>query len=285
MVRIRLLTLLGVALLVSGCTADARPLPSPTSPGPGRLTRISSVIGDGQVVGVGMPLILNFGVDVARDRRAELQKHLAVTSEPAQEGVWNWFSDREVHYRPRTYWQPGTRLALHATVGGMALGGGWRVEKDVDLGATVGAALVMEIDNDTKQMTVTQDGHLLRTIPVSLGKASAPSASGNLVVMAKNPWEWLDGGDEFRVKVLWPQRITWSGQYIYAAPWSEQDQGRHNVSHATINISAAMGQWLYETTHIGDPVIVKNTGSRVRYGDGWTDWEQSWEEYVRGSAR
>jgi hypothetical protein len=45
-----------------------------------------------------------------------------------------------------------------------------------------------------------------------------------------------------------------------------------------------MGEWLYETTHIGDPVIVKNTGSRVRYGDGWTDWEQPWEEYVKGSA-
>ncbi|WP_426514951.1 hypothetical protein ACPPVO_54850 [Dactylosporangium sp. McL0621] len=39
-------------------------------------------------------------------------------------------------------------------------------------------------------------------------------------------------------------------------------------------------------THIGDPVIVKGTEERVKYGDGWTDWELPWEQlqYLKGSA-
>src|SRR5207237_1271095 len=81
--------------------------------------------------------------------------------------------------------------------------------------ATVGPKFVMEVDNATKQMTVTQDGVLVRTIPVSLGKPKTPSASGNFIIMIKNDWEWFDsttfgvpagssGG--YRTKVYWPQR-------------------------------------------------------------------------------
>ena len=260
---------------------------------PGSLARVSSVVGDGQVVGVGMMMIVSFGVDVAKDKRADLQKRLFVTSNPPQEGVWNWFTSKEVHFRPKTYWKPGTKITVRAAVGGMPVGGKWYAEKDLAIRATVGSKLVMEIDNKTKQMTVTKDGTEIKKIPVSLGKSSTPSDSGNFIVMVKNPWEWfdsstygvpVDGPGGYRTKVYWPQRITWSGQYVHAAPWSEGDQGKRNVSHGCVNISLALGEWLYSITHIGDPVIVRNTESRVKYGDGWTDWEQSWEQYVKGSA-
>src|SRR5262249_13663169 len=45
---------------------------------PDSLARVSSIVGDGQVVGVGMPLIISFGVDVAKDRRSAIQKRLFV---------------------------------------------------------------------------------------------------------------------------------------------------------------------------------------------------------------
>ena len=33
---------------------------------------------------------------------------------PAVEGAWRWMDDRTVHYRPPTFWKPGTRVAVRA---------------------------------------------------------------------------------------------------------------------------------------------------------------------------
>ncbi|MGI5236538.1 Ig-like domain-containing protein [Dactylosporangium sp. CA-139066] len=260
---------------------------------PSNLARVSSQVGDNQVVGVGMPMILSFAVDIPKDKRAEVQRHLFMASDPPQEGVWNWFSSKEIHYRPKEYWQAGTKLTLRAALGGVSLGGKWYAEKDLTVDATVGKRLIMEVDNASKKMTVTEDGVVLKTMPVSLGKPSNPSDSGNFIVMVKNEWEWFDSStygvpvdspDGYRTKVQYPQRITWSGQYIHAAPWSVDDQGKRNVSHGCVNISLELSQWLYGVTHIGDPVIVKGTEEHVKYGDGWTDWDLPWDQYVKGSA-
>jgi lipoprotein-anchoring transpeptidase ErfK/SrfK len=260
---------------------------------PSSLVRVTSQIGDHQVVGVGMPMILSFGADIPKDARAAVQRRLFMSSDPPQEGVWNWFSAKEVHYRPKEYWQAGTKLRLRAALGGAPLGGRSYAEKDLTVEAIVGKRLIMDVDNATKKMTVTEDGVLLKTMPVSLGKPSNPSDSGNFIVMVKNEWEWFDSStygvpvdspDGYRTKVELPQRITWSGQYIHAAPWSVNDQGKRNVSHGCVNISPDLAKWLYGVTHIGDPVIVKGTEERVKYGDGWTDWELPWDQYVKGSA-
>jgi hypothetical protein len=43
-------------------------------------------------------------------------------------------------------------------------------------------------------------------------------------------------------------------------------------------------KWLYGVAHVGDPVIVKGTEVKVDNGNGWTAWNMSWAEYVKGSA-
>lgn len=103
-------------------TGDGKPATKTTSftvmDKPANLATVHSWIGDDQVVGVGMPLVLSFGVDVPENMRASIQKRLFVTSSPAQEGIWNWLSASEVHYRPKDYWQPGTKITMRAaTVG------------------------------------------------------------------------------------------------------------------------------------------------------------------------
>jgi lipoprotein-anchoring transpeptidase ErfK/SrfK len=260
---------------------------------PPDLVRVSSAIGDDQVVGVAAPLVVNFGVDVPKERRAVIQKRLFVTSDPPQEGIWNWFSPREIHYRSREHWQPGTKLSVRLATGGLPWGGKWYGAADITVQATVGPKLEIAVDNATKQMTVTQDGQVLRTVPVSLGKASTPSFYGNMVIMVKNEWEWFDSGTfgipsdspgGYRTKVYWPMRLTWSGQYVHAAPWSVRDQGKRNVSHGCTNVSPENADWLWHLVHIGDPVVVKGTEEGLPWGDGWTDWNVPWDEYVKGSA-
>ena len=60
------------------------------------------------------PIIDSFLVGVRLADKAEFERHLTVTSTPAQEGSWGWISDTEAHYRPKEYWQPGTKLHLDA---------------------------------------------------------------------------------------------------------------------------------------------------------------------------
>jgi lipoprotein-anchoring transpeptidase ErfK/SrfK len=273
--------------------AESKTVTFTTMAKPGNTAKASTVIGDGQVVGVGMPIMISFSRAIPKDQRANVQKRLFVTSDPPQEGIWYWWNDKEAHFRTKEYWQAGTKLSVRAAIGGLSLGGNLFGSADLTINASVGPKTIMVADNTNKQMTVTRDGVLLRTIPVSFGKKSTPSASGNFIIMIKNEWEWFDSAsfgvpndsaDGYRTKVYYPQRLTWDGEYIHSAPWSEGDQGRRNVSHGCTNISAANAKWLYEITHIGDPVIIQNTEQHVKWQNGWTHWEKPWSEYVKGSA-
>ena len=76
----------------------------------------------GQTVGVGMPVVIRFDVPVSN--KASIEKHLKVTSQPAQAGAFHWISNQEVHWRPRNYWRPGTDVTVKADIGGVPAGNG-----------------------------------------------------------------------------------------------------------------------------------------------------------------
>ncbi len=257
---------------------------------PANTVRVSSFLGDNQVVGVAMPLIVQFSRDIPEDKRAEVQRRLFVTSSPPQEGIWRWSSPREVDYRPKVYWKAGTKLSYRLATGGLPMGNGYYGRSDITVGASVGRAVVLTVDNKSKMMTVTKDGKLLRKIPVSLGKAKTPSSSGTMVIIEKlrktvfDTFAELGPTEGYRTDIEYAQRLTWGGEYIHAAPWSEGVQGQTNVSHGCVNISMANAQWLFTVTTMGDPVVVKGTERRLQNGNGWTEWNMSWEEYVKGSA-
>ena len=266
---------------------DTRKVTFTTMARPGNLVEVSAPLGDDQVYGVGMPIVVRFGADVPAAQRANVERRLFVTSEPAQEGSWYWFSGTEVHYRPRAYWQEGTRLAVRLATGGLSFGGNAYGADDVTIHASIGDKVVMTTDNATKTMTVTRHDQVVKTIPVSLGKQSHPSSSGNMVVMTKAQSELFvstEPGDAYRATVYWTQRLTWGGEYIHAAPWSVGDQGRRNVSHGCTNMSNENAQWLWGITHVGDPVVVTGTEAHLDWGNGWTDWDRSWDSYLKGSA-
>ncbi len=145
----------------------------------------------------------------------------------------------------------------------------------------------MTTDDKTHQMTVEKNGEVIKTIPVSLGKAKTPSSSGTMVVMDKQQSELFvstDPSDPYRETVYLTQRMTSGGEYIHAAPWSEGDQGKRNVSHGCTNVSQKNAKYLFDLTKIGDVVIVKGTPRKLAWGNGWTDWDKTWDEYVKGSA-
>jgi lipoprotein-anchoring transpeptidase ErfK/SrfK len=257
-----------------------------------KVIAVSSFIADGQVVGVGMPIVLRLSKAVKKANRAALQRRLLVTAEPAQEGIWTWYSDTELHYRPKEFWQSGTKVRVEARAGGVPVGDGYYGRKDLAVDVTIGPSLILTVDDGAspKVMNVTKDGQVIKTIPVSLGRPSMPSCSGTMVIIERLPKTVFDTTSDpnpdnrYRTDIEFAQRLTWSGQFIHAAPWSVADQGKRNVSHGCLNMSTENAKWLFDQTVVGVPVIVKGTPRPLEYGNGWTDWIKPWDEYVKGSA-
>jgi lipoprotein-anchoring transpeptidase ErfK/SrfK len=256
---------------------------------PSKQIRVTSFLGDNQTVGVGMPLIITFSRSIPVKYRDDVERRMTVTATPAQAGTWHWVSPTEVHYRPKVFWKAHSKVFYKVSLAGVPLGDGYYGRSDLTVDLNIGRAFVMTVSNKTKKMTVKQDGKLVNTIPVSLGKASTPSSSGTMVVIEKKRHTVFDTMDElgpekgYRTDIDYAQRITWSGQFIHAAPWSEGKQGKVNVSHGCVNVSEKMGAWLFGRTLMGDPITVSGTEQRLKNGNGWTDWNVSYAEYKKGS--
>ncbi|MEU4239872.1 Ig-like domain-containing protein [Actinoplanes sp. NPDC026619] len=255
---------------------------------PSKLIRVTSFLGDQQKVGVGMPLIIKFSKSIPESYRDDVERRMTVTATPSQEGTWGWISPTEVHYRPKVYWQANSKVFYKVQLAGVPLGSGYYGKSDLTVDLNIGRAFVMTVSNKTKQMTVKENGKVLKTIPVSLGKSSTPSSSGTMVVMDKQRKTVFDTTDTdpvngYKTPIDFAQRITYSGQFIHAAPWSEGRQGHTNVSHGCVNVSEAMGSWLFSRTLMGDPITVSGTEEKLKDGNGWTDWNISYEQFKKKS--
>jgi lipoprotein-anchoring transpeptidase ErfK/SrfK len=271
----------------SGGRTETRTTTFSTMKSAGQQVDTTLYMRDGGKYGVAMPVAIQFDPEIPPSARAAVERRLFVTSTPPQPGVWRWFTGKQVVYRPATYWQPGTRLTVRAALDGVPLGGGRYGDEDHAARATIGSDFQMRVDNRTKRLSAYANGKLLKTIPVSMGKPSTPSSSGTMVIMERHDQTIFDtfaelGAAGYRVSVQWAERLTWGGEFIHSAPWSVWDQGRTNVSHGCINVSPENAKWLYDRIKVGDPVTVHGTEHKLDPGNGWTAWDMSWKDYLKG---
>ena len=247
---------------------------------------------DGETVGVGMPVIVTFDLPVTD--RALFEKHMHVTSTPAQRGSWYWLSDQEAHFRPASYWQAGTDVSVDLDVNSLPAGNGIYGQEDRQMSFHVGDAHVYKVNAQTHQMQVFSNGTLLRTIPITTGKAGFTTRSGTKVIIEKfakkrmnsetvginrNSPEAYDIDD-----VRWAMRVTYSGEFLHAAPWSVGSQGYANVSHGCTGMSTADAGWLYSISKRGDVVEYTGTDRQMEFTNGYGDWNESFATYAEGSA-
>jgi lipoprotein-anchoring transpeptidase ErfK/SrfK len=246
---------------------------------------------DGETVGVGLPIGVWFNRPVAD--RAAVERRLQVRSSKPVTGAWHWFADNEVHYRPKAYWPAGSKVTLWARLAGTDAGDGvWGVA-DRTIRFDIGQRRVSVVDVRTHRMKVTAGGRTLRVLPVSTGRERYPTTNGVHFVVEKNAVKLMDsstvgiprnspGG--YYQRVNWSVRISNSGEFVHAAPWSTGSQGRANVSHGCVNLSTANAAWFFRQTRRGDVVEVR--GSPKRPGDsfGVADWNMSWRSWLSGSA-
>ena len=246
----------------------------------------------GETVGVGMPVIVQF--DVAVTDKASIERHLRVESRPKQTGAWHWISDHEVHWRPRAYWQPGTDVTVHADINSVPAGNGIYGQLSRTSSFTVGDAMVSKVDVQAHTMKVYRNGTLLRTLPISAGKPGFTTRSGTKVIIEKHRVKRMDAAttgiseddpEYYNIEdVEYALRVTYSGEFLHAAPWSVGSQGSANVSHGCVGMSTSDAAWLYNLTKRGD--VVETTGSDrwMTLTNGYGDWNVGFAEYKKGSA-
>jgi lipoprotein-anchoring transpeptidase ErfK/SrfK len=245
---------------------------------------------DGTTVGVGMPIRVYFDDPVGD--KAAVESHLEVTSSTPTDGVWSWFSDTEVHFRPSGYWPADTDVTLDAELYGVHFGEGIWGEKNRTVSFHIGARHVSIADATTHQMQVYDGDQLVQTFPISAGSPDNPSYNGPHVVTELNRDRVMDsstygvpvdspGG--YRTPVEYAVRISDSGEFVHAAPWSVAQQGNTNVSHGCINMSPQNAAWFFDFSQTGDIVEIKNSDGGPLRSDVY-DWTIGWEEWQAGSA-
>jgi len=245
----------------------------------------------GQTVGIGMPVIVRFDVPVTD--KASIEKHLHVVSQPSQKGAWHWISDTEVHWRPAAYWRAGTKVTVNADINSVPAGNGIFGQLDRSVTFNIGAAHIYKVDTRTDQMHVFSNGKLLRTVPITTGQQPQyTTRSGTKVIIEKFPSKDMNsetvgitGADAYNIKgVQWAMRVTYSGEFLHAAPWSVADQGHANVSHGCTGMSTANADWLYHMTNVGDVVQYTGTDKPMTLTNGYGDWNEPFSVYRQGSA-
>ncbi|MGA8543664.1 MAG: L,D-transpeptidase [Mycobacterium sp.] len=253
----------GVVAPPAGPPAPPPPFAGTALFGPPRI-----VPGNGATVGVGQPILINFPGLVDDAGAAESAVH--VSSVPPVDGKFYWQSPTQLRWRPLNFWPAHTEVT-------------------VDAGGTVssfhtGDTLVATADDATHQLTVTRNGTVEKTIPMSMGMASGghQTPNGTFYVLEKMPSVVMDSStygvpvssaNGYRVTVDLAVKFDNSGDFVHSAPWSVDDQGKRDVSHGCINISPTNAKWFFDTFGPGDPVIVTHSTGAYTRNDGSNDWQ------------
>jgi lipoprotein-anchoring transpeptidase ErfK/SrfK len=247
--------------------------------------------GDGDVVGVGMPLIvtLNHPVSGAADRAA-LVNRLSVVTTPAVQGAWRWMDSSELHYRGPTYWKTGTKITMSANLRRLQLSDGTWGSGTRRTAFRVGDAMVSTVDVTKHVMAIRRNGVLLKVAKVSTGRDKYPTKGGVHIVLEKTKLKIMDSAtvgiprnspDGYYEKVPFSVRISNGGAFVHAASWSVRSQGVVNVSHGCVNMSPADAQWFFGLAKRGDVVNVINSPVKpVLWDPGMSDWNIAFADWA-----
>ncbi len=259
---------------------------------PENLTMPYLLPNDGEVVGIGQPVAVRFDENIPN--RLAAQRAITVTTNPPVEGAFYWLSNREVRWRPAQYWKPGTTVDVAVNTYGVDLGDGLFGQENVTTHFTIGDEVIATADDNTKTLTIRRNGEVIKTMPISMGKNSAPTNNGIFIVGDRFGHMVMDSStygvpsnspNGYRTEVDYATQISYSGIFVHAAPWSVGSQGYSNVSHGCLNVSTSNAQWFYDNTKRGDVVEISNTVGPILPGtDGLGDWNIPWDQWRAGNA-
>ena len=287
--------------------AQARPNePAPAAdPGPWTRAYLRTTGGheivEGAAYGVGTVVVVYFDEPISD--RAAAQRSLSVSTDPPVTGAWHWRDDQRAHWRPRAYYDSGTRVTVSASIAGVSVGEGLRGQQDSRVSFVIGDAHVSVADDTTKHISVYNNGVLVRTMPTSMGMGGTEQIAGQQIsfwtqpgvytVMDKSNPVVMDSSTYglpinsrlgYKETVPYATRISTDGVYLHQREETVWAQGNTNVSHGCLNLNAVNARWFYDFSVPGDVVEVINTGGEPLQLWQNGDWTLPWSHWTRGGA-
>jgi lipoprotein-anchoring transpeptidase ErfK/SrfK len=258
---------------------------------PRRTFFAATVLGAGETVGVGMPIMINFSRPIAD--QATVERALQIWSSKPVTGAWYWVNSKSVWFRPRHYWPAHTRVRFTAHLAGLQEAPGVYGKSDLTQHFRIGDSLIAVASAATHQMKVWWNGRLAGEWPVSTGRPGMETpdgrylsvATGSPVDMNSASYGVGPGMPGYYDELVYDAvQFTFSGDYVHSAPWSVGEQGVSNVSHGCVNLAPGYAAWFYGHSVLGDPISVVGSPVPGTWGDGWTIYFLGWRELLAGSA-
>ncbi|MFF8428504.1 Ig-like domain-containing protein [Streptomyces sp. NPDC016566] len=249
---------------------------------------------DGSTVGVGMPFSVHFTRGITHPD--DVEKAIRIKTEPAVDVEGHWFGNDRLDFRPEKYWKAGTKVTVDLNLDGVEGRDGVYGEQHKTVKFTIGRNQVSIVDAKKHTMKVTQDGKVIKTIPVTTGKPGYDTWNGQMVMREKLTVTRMNGetvgyGGEYDIKdVPHAIRLTDSGTFIHGNYWGGDAFGNYNASHGCVGLRDVRGgydknvpaAWFFNHSMSGDVVIVKNSHDRtVDPANGLNGWNMSWADWKK----
>ncbi|MFE2635883.1 Ig-like domain-containing protein [Streptomyces scopuliridis] len=250
---------------------------------------------DGSTVGVGMPVSINFTRGITEPEAVE--RAITVTAEPSVPIEGHWFGNDRLDFRPEKYWAAGTKVTVKLNLDGVEGRPGVYGEQAKSVKFTIGRSQVSTVDASAKTMKVVRDGKQIRNIPITAGAPSTTTYNGQMVISEKYAVTRMNGatvgfGGEYDIKdVPHAMRLSTSGTFVHGNYWASSGTfGSANVSHGCVGLRDIRGggnngtpsAWFYNSSLIGDVVIVKNSKDKqIAPDNGLNGWNMSWPEWIK----
>jgi lipoprotein-anchoring transpeptidase ErfK/SrfK len=254
----------------------------------------------GGTYGIGTVVVAHF--DEPIDNKANAERHLVVTTTPHVQGSWYWLDDQTAHWRPEKYYTPGTSVTVSANIYGAPLGDGLYGQEDEHVSFKIGDAHVSIADDNTKQVSVYENGNLVRTMPTSMGMGGTETIgdktlsfwtpSGVYTVMDKSNPVIMDSSTfglpinsrlGYRETISYATRISKDGIYLHQLNATVWAQGKTDTSHGCLNLNGENAKWFFGFSMPGDVVEVRNTGGKPLQLWQNGDWSLPWDQWQQGS--
>ncbi|MFE7409979.1 L,D-transpeptidase [Streptomyces laurentii] len=248
---------------------------------------------NGQTVGVGMPVSIRFTRGITDPEAVE--RAIKVTAEPAVDIEGHWFGNDRLDFRPEDYWAAGTKVTVKLNLDGVEGRPGVYGKQKKSFSFTIGRRQISTVDASAKTMKVERDGKVIKSIPISAGAPSTTTYNGQMVISEKFKITRMNGatvgfGGEYDIKdVPHAMRLSTSGTFIHGNYWGDSSVfGNRNTSHGCVGLRDARGAgdsstpaaWFYDSSLVGDVVIVKNSRDKqIQPDNGLNGWNMSWSAW------
>jgi lipoprotein-anchoring transpeptidase ErfK/SrfK len=264
-------------------------------------TTSGAALKDGGKYGIGTVVVAHFDEPITD--RVAAERQLRVTTSPPVAGSWYWVDDQNAHWRPERFYAPGTVVTAEARLYGAQVGDGLYGQEDSRVSFTIGDSHVSIADDKTKQVSVYENGVLVRTMPTSMGMGGTEDIGGRTLSFWTPPGVYtvMDKGNPvvmdsstfglpinsrlgYRETIAYATRISTDGIYLHQLNATVWAQGNTDTSHGCLNLNGDNAKWFFNFSQPGDVVEIRNTGGAPLQVWQNGDWTVPWDQWLKGSA-